>query len=69
MEKHIKIHGMSCGHCKSAIEKALSSLSGVENVIVSLENGEATIDLSSNVDDELLISTVSEAGYEAVSIL
>jgi copper chaperone CopZ len=30
----LKVEGMSCGHCKSAVEKAVSALAGVIKVEV-----------------------------------
>ncbi|MHC1715511.1 MAG: cation transporter, partial [Acidaminococcaceae bacterium] len=33
-ETIIKIEGMSCGHCKAAVEKALKAVAGVETAVV-----------------------------------
>ncbi len=33
----IKIEGMSCGHCKAAVEKALEEVAGVTSAVVNLE--------------------------------
>jgi len=34
MEKTVlKVEGMSCGHCKNAVEKALKSKNGVSELI------------------------------------
>ena len=38
MEKIIRIEGMSCGHCVKAVTNELSAVSGVSDVVVSLEN-------------------------------
>ena len=36
-ETIIKIEGMSCGHCKAAVEKALKAVPGIETAVVNLK--------------------------------
>jgi copper chaperone CopZ len=67
MEKVIEIQGMSCDHCKKAVEKALNAISGVE-AEVDLKQKTAVIKSKTAVDDEILKNAVTEAGYEVVSI-
>jgi len=67
MEKVMEIHGMSCGHCKKAVEKALNAISGVE-AEVDLEQKTAVIKSKIAIDDQVLKDAVTEAGYEVVSI-
>lgn len=70
MKKTIKIEGMSCGHCTSAITKALSALNGVSNAVVNLEKKQASVELSGDsVSDVMLKEAVEEAGYEVVEII
>lgn len=60
----LKIEGMSCGHCVSAVEKALAAVPGVRSVEeVSLERGEAR--LEGQPDLQHLIAAVEDEGYEA----
>lgn len=60
----IGVEGMSCNHCKMAVEKALKSLAGVTNAIVSLENKNAEIEYDENVVDvEKLKQAIKDAGY------
>jgi copper chaperone len=62
----IKIEGMTCGHCTAAVEKALSSVPGVEKVVdVSLETGIATIEGA--VAAEALATAVKDAGYQVTA--
>lgn len=68
MTKVMKINGMSCGHCKKSVEKALGAISGVDSVEVNLEEKNATIQMSVNLDDHLLMNAVTEEGFEAVSV-
>ena len=34
MESIIKVEGMTCGHCKQAVETALNNLDGVQSATV-----------------------------------
>lgn len=45
---------MTCGGCKASVEKSLTSLENVEDVVVDLENAEATINMKKDISvDEL----------------
>ncbi len=35
----LRVEGMSCGHCRAAVEKALSTVTGVTAASVDLTNG------------------------------
>ena len=37
-KEELKVTGMSCGHCKGAVEEAVSALAGVESVEVDLDS-------------------------------
>lgn len=60
----LQIEGMTCGHCKMAVEKALKSVSGVTDVQVSLEKKSAEIN-GSGFDEQSLIEAVENAGFKA----
>ena len=63
----IKIEGMTCGHCKAAVEKGLGSLSGVEKVEVSLENKEAKVEYNpALVTLDAIKNVVTEEGYTVI---
>ena len=64
MKKTINIEGMQCNHCKMTVEKALSSIDGVEKVEVSLENKNADIESNIEIDDEKIKDVIEEAGFE-----
>lgn len=68
MIKIMKVNGMSCNHCKMAVEKALSAVSGVESAVVELDKKQATITLSGDASDNALTHAVSEAGFEPMGI-
>lgn len=66
-QKVLAITGMSCEHCQARVEKALNSIAGV-NAKVDLQNQNATVTLTENVDDHELENAVTDAGYEVTSI-
>lgn len=59
----LSIAGMTCAGCISAVESALSSVSGVEQANVNL--AERTAMVQGDVDPELLKKAVQEAGFDA----
>ncbi|MCU7915552.1 MAG: heavy metal translocating P-type ATPase [Candidatus Thiodiazotropha sp. (ex Gloverina cf. vestifex)] len=58
----LSIDGMSCGHCVSAVEKAVSTVPGVESVEVDLENNSAEV---VGGLPHASIEAIKQAGYEA----
>ena len=63
-EKTLNVTGMSCGHCKAAVEGELNRLSGVERVNADVERG--TVEVSydeARVTTEDLKGAIEEAGY------
>ena len=66
MKKILKVEGMSCGHCKAAVEKALKAVDGVEDAVVSLEEKTVQVTLNKEVPDHVLTKAVTDAGYEVV---
>ena len=58
----LSIEGMSCQHCVGRVQKAASSVSGVQQVEVSLENHSATI---TGGAPHQVIQALTEAGYPA----
>ncbi|HEX7004608.1 MAG TPA: cation transporter [Trueperaceae bacterium] len=61
----LKIGGMSCGHCQAAVESALKSVDGVEQVRVDLASG--TAEVEGDADLEALVAAVQEEGYQATA--
>ncbi|MDQ0484937.1 copper chaperone CopZ [Guptibacillus hwajinpoensis] len=61
----LKIDGMTCGHCKSAVTTALKELEGVSGVEVNLEEGTATVSYDdSSVSVPAMNEAVEEQGYD-----
>ena len=67
MKKTLVVEGMMCEHCKMHVEKALAGVEGVDSAQVDLEKKTATVSLTEDVADQVLMDAVKEAGYEPVS--
>lgn len=60
----IKVTGMTCGGCSSSVTKALKAINGVDDVIVSLATGQATVQYDETLTSpEQLKSAIKDAGY------
>ena len=68
MNKVLTVEGMSCGHCKAAVEKALKAVDGVKNAVVDLEKKSANVTLNKEVNTDILTKAVTDAGYEVTNI-
>lgn len=63
-----KVEGMSCAHCENRIKKAITNLTGVSNVVVSLDDKTVTVDSNPSLISEIQIrETIEHAGYDVVS--
>lgn len=67
MKKVMKINGMMCSHCTGTVTKLLNAIDGV-SAEVSLDDKCAYIELSKEIADDVLVKTVTDAGYEVVGI-
>jgi copper chaperone CopZ len=55
------VPGISCGHCKNAIEGEVSSIAEVESVDVDIEAKTVTV---VGGDDVAIRSAIDDAGYD-----
>ncbi len=63
----IKIDGMTCMGCVNSVRNVLQEISGVDNVEVSLEQAQATIQYDADViNDNAFIEAIEEAGFDVV---
>ena len=62
--KIIQIEGMQCNHCKMTVEKALSKIEGIIDVTVNLENKTATIQITKEIEDNIIKNVIEEAGFK-----
>ena len=60
----LKVKGMNCNHCKANVEKAIRSVSGVEEVSVDLQSGMAQVK-GDNLDHSAIIAAVESIGFNA----
>lgn len=69
MTKTAKINGMMCCHCEATVKKTLEAIDGVESAAVSHEKGEAVLELSKDVPEEVIKKAVEDKDYEFVSLV
>lgn len=66
-EENLKVEGMSCNHCKMAVEKALKNLPGVSGVSVDLTGGLVRVTYDpAQADHEKIARAIDQAGYRVV---
>lgn len=63
MAVHLKITGMTCGHCVRAVTGALKGVKGVTAAEVDLKGGAAVVEGAA--DPAALVAAVAEEGYQA----
>ncbi|MEJ6510724.1 MAG: cation transporter [Actinomycetota bacterium] len=59
------VPGISCGHCKSAIEGELAPLDGVESAVVDIDT--KTVTVVGEIAEADVQAAVDEAGYEVAA--
>jgi copper chaperone len=64
MEITYTVAGMSCGHCKAAVEQEVAAVPGVDSVNADLDT-KLVVVRGEGLDDEALRAAIDEAGYEA----
>lgn len=63
----LNVEGMSCGHCKASVEKAVSALAGVSKVDVDLAGKKVSVTFSTDkVNEDAVKKAISEQGYEVL---
>jgi len=63
----LKVEGMTCGHCKAAVENALRQLSGVVAAEVDLGKKTVTVNYDpAQVSVEQMKEAIAEEGYDVV---
>lgn len=67
--KVLKIEGMTCNHCKSAVNEALSGLAGVRSVDIDLDEATATLLVDpQSISWKAVKEMVEAAGYKVVNL-
>ncbi|MDA8211299.1 MAG: copper ion binding protein [Clostridia bacterium] len=63
----LNVEGMSCGHCKASVEKAVSALDGVSKVDVDLAGKKVNITYApEKVKPDAFKKAITGQGYEVV---
>jgi len=62
---NLKVSGMTCGHCVSAVTKAVQTVPGAENVAVDFARGEVKV--GGNPDAGAVRAAITAEGYEVVA--
>jgi copper ion binding protein len=57
-----RVPGISCGHCKAAIEAEVGSLAGVQRVEVDVEA--RTVTVTGAPDEAAVRAAIADAGYD-----
>lgn len=63
-ERQFKVKGMTCSHCKAELEKVMRKVEGVDEAVVSLDNGCLTV--RGNATGEVIAAAVESAGYSVI---
>lgn len=68
MKVTLKVEGMMCGHCEKHVKDALEKVEGVISAEANHKKKCAVVTLEKEVNSELLVAAVKEAGYEVKDI-
>lgn len=61
----LNVEGMSCNHCKMAVERAVQTLPGVTDAQVDLAAKKVDVEYDADqVSEAQLKSAITDAGYE-----
>jgi len=66
MTRIYSVPGISCEHCKRAIEGEVARVAGVDEVAVDV--AARTVRVEGAADDDALREAIDEAGYDVASV-
>ncbi len=69
MVSQFKVPEVSCQHCVHAITSEVSTLDGVQNVNVNLDDKTVTVEHGEQVEFNQIVEAIHEAGYDDVTRL
>ncbi|HZB23313.1 MAG TPA: heavy-metal-associated domain-containing protein [Gaiellaceae bacterium] len=58
------VPAMHCGNCTAAVEREVSQVAGVDDVVADLETKRVVV-RGAQLDDAAVREAIAEAGYEA----
>lgn len=59
----LKVPGMTCGHCQSAVSSAVGALEGVRSVTVDLDTKIVVVD-GEQLDRAAVVAAIDDAGFD-----
>ena len=67
MSRTYNVPGISCNHCKMAIEGEVGEVAGVDAVSVDVDARTVTVEGDSATEQDI-IAAIDEAGYEVAGV-
>jgi copper chaperone CopZ len=64
----LTISGMSCQNCVKSVTNGLYKVPGVQDVIVKLDTGIATVKGDDSVSEEALREAIADRGFEVTGV-
>lgn len=64
--KTFSVEGMHCQHCVNRVMEAVNSIDGA-SAAVNLKKGLVTVSMEQPIEDEVILSSIEKAGYQACS--
>jgi copper chaperone len=59
-----RVDGMTCDHCKAAVNEEVSKVPGVESIEIDLDTKLVRVS-GDSVDHDAVVAAIDEAGYDA----
>lgn len=63
-EIRLKVQGMMCGGCENRVQNALKTIEGVESVKANHKEGTVIVNVSDNLNEDILKEKIEDIGYE-----
>ena len=65
-ERTFSVPGISCDHCKAAIETTVSAVNGVDTVTIDI--AAKTVRVTGSATETQLRAAIDDAGYQAADV-
>jgi copper chaperone CopZ len=56
------VEGMTCKNCKAHVEKSIKNITGIDDVIADMANGQVRVS-GNKIDNQKIKQSVEESGY------
>lgn len=68
MTTQLRVPDATCGHCKGAIESAVSGVPGVESANLDLDSKLLSVSHDGTVAEDRLSAAIADAGYSPEAV-